>query len=85
MIKVLEKRSYDILRGLVLAGLVALTVIVLHPNLVRAQGGCWDNCVQTFGECKHCEYPWEGYNGELDHCSGTSCYYVCGSACDTGG
>lgn len=80
----LVRRNTAVLKGAVMAGLVTLTIAVFNPGFLFAEGGCWDDCVQQFGECKECSPPWEGENGELDHCNPTQCYYVCGSACEIG-
>lgn len=65
------------IRGAVVAGLTALTVGVFFPGSLWADD-CEGACHEAFGECKECEGEW---NGEYSHCSGTQCYYVCGSDC----
>jgi hypothetical protein len=77
----LQNTLARLVKGVVVAGLVALTVAVFSPGFLVADD-CESACLAHFKDCKKCDPPWEDYNGEFSHCEGTSCYYVCGSLCE---
>lgn len=75
-----KRKLFAALKGLVLVTLLVFTVGLFTPGFLYA-GGCEDACIEAFDDCKACSGAWEGTNGEYSHCSGTTCYYVCGSSC----